>query len=121
MQYDYKSLRTTAASFIREHKDDFEPFLLADEHSSTRDIDIYCREIEETAVWGGELEISALSRSLNLPVEIYSTRTQTPMVIRPEHDTEGGGVVRLAYYEHLYGLGQHYNGLHKIDEKEQEG
>jgi hypothetical protein len=63
------------------------------------------------------MEITALSRSLNLPVEIYSSRTLSPMVIKPADDPterDDEGVVRLAYYEHLFGLGQHYNGLFKI-------
>jgi hypothetical protein len=63
------------------------------------------------------MEITALSRSLNLAVEIYSSRRLTPMVIKPAHDPterDDEGVVRLAYYEHLYGLGQHYNGLFKL-------
>jgi OTU domain-containing protein 6 len=89
--------------------------LLADDFSSAKDIESYCREIEETALWGGEMEITALSRALNIPVEIYSTRTPTPLIIEPD---PGGKkrelVICLAYYQHLYSLGQHYNCLYKI-------
>jgi len=91
---------------------------LADDFSSARNIDAYCKEIEETPLWGGEMEITALSLALNVPVEIYSTRSLKPMVIDPnptetEKDKSGEGVVRLAFYQHLFGLGQHYNGLLK--------
>ena len=109
---DYKNLRSTAAEFIRKHKDDFEPFLFADEYSSAKDIESYCKEIEQTAIWGGEMEITALSRAVEVPVEIYSNRSKVPLVIEPPGVRRNEGeVVRLAYYQHLYGLGQHYNGL----------
>jgi OTU domain-containing protein 6 len=108
---DYRALRTTAADFIRSHKDDFEPFLVADEYSSAKDIESYCKEIEDTALWGGEMEITALARAMELPVEIYSNRSKLPLVIQPPSTNQKGEVVRLAYYQHLYGLGQHYNGL----------
>jgi len=108
---DYKGLRKTAADFIRTHKEDFEPFLFADEYSSAKDIESYCKEIEDTALWGGEMEITALSRAIGLPVEIYSNRPKSPLVIDPQNTGQNEGVVRLAYYQHLYGLGQHYNGL----------
>lgn len=111
---DHKTLRSTAAEFIRVHKHDFEPFLFADEYSSAKDIESYCNEIEQTALWGGELEITALSRAMGVPVEIYSNRSKTPLVIEPPDWDRDGDVVRLAYYQHLYGLGQHYNGLFKI-------
>ena len=64
------------------------------------------------------MEITALSRAMDVPVEIYSDRSPSPLVIEPNGGTEekGGksGVIRLAYYQHLFGLGQHYNGLQKV-------
>ena len=64
------------------------------------------------------MEITALSRAMEVPVEIYSNRSLSPLVIEPNggaaEDKGGNGdVVRLAYYQHLFGLGQHYNGLFK--------
>ena len=94
--------------------------MFTDDHTSAKDIDAYCKEIEATALWGGDMEINALSRAFNVPVEIYSYRSKSPLVIRPpasedNHQSDDGeGVVRLAYYQHLFGLGQHYNGLHKV-------
>jgi OTU domain-containing protein 6 len=96
--------------------------LYADDFSSAKDIESYCKEIEETALWGGEMEITALARALDVPVEIYSNRSVTPMVIEPNsvvknEDTKEKNqqIIRLAYYEHLYGLGQHYNSVFKVD------
>jgi len=88
-----------------------------DDHSSAKDIEAYCREIEETALWGGEMEINALSRAFNIPVEIYSDRSLLPLIIRPTSSENsqptGDEAVRLSYYQHLFGLGQHYNGLRR--------
>jgi OTU domain-containing protein 6 len=112
-QFDVKSLRTAAASFIRRNKSDFEPFLYSDDHSAAKDIDSYCKEIEDSPLWGGELEITALSRSLGVPVEIYSTRSNRPLVIE-NGDEMKSGIIRLAYYQHMYGLGHHYNALSKV-------
>ena len=115
-QYDYKKLRITAASYIKDNKEDFEPFLFADDFSLAKDIDSYCKEIEETAIWGGEMEITAISRALDVQVEIYSNRSPTPLVINPKlTNKDEESVIRLAYYQHLYGLGQHYNSLYKND------
>ena len=67
------------------------------------------------------MEITALARALDLPVEIYSNRSVTPMVIEPNSVTnedtreKNQQIIRLAYYEHLYGLGQHYNSVFKVD------
>lgn len=61
------------------------------------------------------MEITALSRALEVPVEIYSNRSHTPLVINAQSNSkDDNGVIRLAYYQHLYGLGQHYNSLFKI-------
>jgi hypothetical protein len=64
------------------------------------------------------MEITALSRAMEVPVEIYSNRSLSPLVIELNGgaaEDKGGDrdVVRLAYYQHLFGLGQHYNGLFK--------
>lgn len=108
--------------FIKNNKEDFEPFLYADDYSSAKDIETYCKEIEETALWGGEMEITALARALDMPVEIYSNRSVAPLIILPNSVAKNGDksdrdrdVIRLAYYEHLYGLGQHYNSVFKVD------
>jgi OTU domain-containing protein 6 len=97
--------------------------LYADDYSSAKDIESYCKEIEETALWGGEMEITALAGAFEVPVEIYSNRSVTPMVIEPNsvvknedmRERNNKEIIRLAYYEHLYGLGQHYNSLFKVD------
>jgi len=90
--------------------------LFADDFSLAKDIDSYCKEIEETAIWGGEMEITAISRALDVQVEIYSNRSPTPLVINPKlTNKDEESVIRLAYYQHLYGLGQHYNSLYKND------
>ena len=67
------------------------------------------------------MEITALSRVMTVRVEIYAQRSPRPIIIEPTSvsgngiwkDSDGKRTVRLAYYQHLFGLGQHYNGLLK--------
>jgi len=69
---DYKKMRETAASFMLEHVDDFLPFAAADDDSvMTEDgFRAYCVKIKESAEWGGQLELRALSAALQRPIHV---------------------------------------------------
>ncbi|CAG8785579.1 17795_t:CDS:2, partial [Cetraspora pellucida] len=72
-EVNYREMRHEAAMYMRQHPDDFLPFL-----SNTKDEEMYsleqfqkyCDELENTAVWGGELEIIAISRVYKVPIHI---------------------------------------------------
>lgn len=49
----YKELRKSAAEYMRNHPDDFVPFLYLEDGNFDR----YCNDIENTACWGGQLEV----------------------------------------------------------------
>lgn len=49
----YKELRKSAAEYMRKHPDDFVPFLYLEDGNFDR----YCDDIENTACWGGQLEV----------------------------------------------------------------
>ncbi|KAJ1976077.1 OTU protein [Dimargaris xerosporica] len=57
---DYQTLRSQAASYMRDHKDDFLPFLLND-----------AGDLMSDAVWGGQPEILALAQVHKLPMRIF--------------------------------------------------
>jgi OTU-like cysteine protease len=62
------------------------------------------------------MEITALSRALKVPIEIYSSASDSPLIISPpgeEEEIKHGDVVRLAFYQNMFGLGAHYNVLYK--------
>lgn len=117
----YSTLRTTAADFIYSHPDDFIPFLpsvggedgqgaLDSGLMTPQQLGQYCTAVRDTAVWGGEPEVLALSRAYNIPIHIV--QAGTPSIVM--HNPTGAatqGVARISYHRRMYGLGEHYNSL----------
>ncbi|CAG8560886.1 6079_t:CDS:2 [Scutellospora calospora] len=75
-EVNYQEVRHKAAMYMRQHPDDFIPFL--SNTKNTKDGEIYsleqfhkyCDELEKTATWGGELEIIAISRVYKVPIHV---------------------------------------------------
>ncbi|KXN69325.1 OTU-domain-containing protein [Conidiobolus coronatus NRRL 28638] len=67
----------------------------------------YCNTMKNTASWGGDLELSALSSTLKLPIQIY--QSSGPLV--KFGDESKAKPILLSYHKHQYGLGAHYNSL----------
>lgn len=101
---DYKFAREAAADYISEHPEDFLPFL-------EEPLDEYTKKIRETAEWGGQLELLALSKVYRVNINVLQGDGRVEK-IEPE---AGGGdtSIWLAYYRHTYGLGEHYNSLQR--------
>ncbi|MGH0185502.1 UNVERIFIED_CONTAM: hypothetical protein FKN15_030697 [Acipenser sinensis] len=108
-------LRAQAAEYMRSHADDFLPFLT---NPSTGDMytpdefEKYCSDVAETAAWGGQLELRALSHILKMPVEVIQAESPT-IVIGEEYENTP---VRLIYMRYAYGLGEHYNSVEPLSE-----
>lgn len=113
---DYLELRTIAASYIRNNKQDFIPFLLNDDTGEIKDVESYCQDIEHTAMWGGEVEIIALARAYKVNVELIQMK-ELPLRINFEPNGQTSSLkdnkdtIKLSYYQHMYALGAHYNSL----------
>ena len=62
-QESVASLRKRAVAHIREHADDFLPFLTNDagDMMDAEQFATYCTEMETKAVWGGQCEVRSLS------------------------------------------------------------
>ncbi|GMK54235.1 hypothetical protein CspeluHIS016_0108210 [Cutaneotrichosporon spelunceum] len=126
--------RRVAAQYMREHKDDFIPFLPSvdgeDMPGATDDgimddaqFDEYCHRVEGTAEWGGEPEIQALSRAYDIPIHVIQRGPPTVVSHGGLGDAFGGAtdaqasadagerIVRISYHRRMYGLGEHYNSL----------
>ncbi|KAI7900586.1 uncharacterized protein BX663DRAFT_544751 [Cokeromyces recurvatus] len=103
---DYKELRRSAAEYMRHHQDDFVPFLYLEDGT---DFNKYCDDIENTACWGGQLEILALAKSKSVPVDII--QYDGPIIKICEDEYPEKPPIKLAYHKHLYSLGAHYNSL----------
>lgn len=101
---DYKLTRDAAAAYISGHPEDFLPFL-------EEPLDEYTKKIRDTAEWGGQLELLALSKVYGVNINVLQGDGRVERI-----ESEAGGAdtsLWLAYYRHTYGLGEHYNSLQR--------
>lgn len=102
-------LRKNVAEYIRQNKDIFMPFMTNPETCdmlSEAEFDDYCNKISSTKVWGGQLEIKALSNSLKCPINVV--QATGPDSIKQGAEFPGPALV-ISYHRHMYSLGEHYN------------
>eukprot|EP00166_Cyanidium_caldarium_P000837 ctg_1327.g434 len=120
-------LRDVAADYMRQHRDDFMPFVAYDEHgievdaSEERAFETYCARMSSTAAWGTQLEIQALARALGVPVEVYGDPAvltggvlrmgEEPVVAAVDDSSRPRPVLRLSYHRRYYELGEHFNSV----------
>ncbi|KAJ2800512.1 OTU protein [Coemansia guatemalensis] len=109
----YPQMRKRAAEYMRANHADFIPFMTREDGDlfSESDFEKHCCDIESTATWGGQQEITALSHSLQLPVHVY--QSNMPVLRIGEDKYTANDPIRLSYHRHAYGLGEHYNSLRK--------
>lgn len=105
-------LRLQCADYMRSHGTDFLPFLT---DSQTGDqfnqdqFEEYCREIADTAAWGGQLEILAFSHIFQVPIKVY--QASAPLMCIGEEYQLNTQPLTLSYHLHEFGLGEHYNSI----------
>lgn len=100
-----EELRRSVASHLRQHRDDYEAFLEGE--GGADPFEEYCRKVEGTAAWGGQLEAGALARCLGRPLIIHSAHLDDVVM----GEDLPGEPLRLAYQRHAFGLGEHYNSV----------
>ncbi|KAG6889312.1 hypothetical protein C0995_001968 [Termitomyces sp. Mi166 len=116
-QANYAVVRHAASAYMLAHQDDFLPFLepsapedLSDSGTmTTKGFERYCATIRDTAEWGGEPEILALSRVYN--VSIHVIQGGRPSIVTHNPGDMGGAnddkqIVRISYHRRMYGLGE---------------
>ncbi|PKI70506.1 hypothetical protein CRG98_009011 [Punica granatum] len=118
--YTYLELRELVSSYMREHATDFIPFFLSEtdiEGDSVTDrFETYCKEVESTAAWGGQLELQAMSHFLKRHIMIYSG-SFPDVEMGKEYKKSNDEMhpldssIKLSYHKHAYGLGEHYNSV----------
>ncbi|KAH7578409.1 hypothetical protein JRO89_XS01G0377900 [Xanthoceras sorbifolium] len=120
--YTFQKLREMVAAYMRDHASDFLPFYLSEnmitddsDSSQAERFENYCKEVESTAAWGGELELRALTHCLRKHIMIYSG-SFPDVEMGKEYKSDGGSdlsnaSVMLSYHRHAFGLGEHYNSL----------
>lgn len=118
--YNYLQLRKMVASYMRDHPSDFIPFLpwentTSDEQSQGERFENYCKEVESTAAWGGEVELRALTHCLRKHLMIYSgSFPDVEMGKEYKSENVSGSAndgIMLSYHKHAFGLGEHYNSI----------
>ncbi|KAL6943008.1 hypothetical protein ACO0RG_001982 [Hanseniaspora osmophila] len=111
-QWNVADLRSLAANHVREHKDNFIPYLFDEATMSLLDINDYTEEIEKTAKWGGDVELIALANVFNCCISIiFSGRSTLKINDLENEQTPRNPELKLVYYKHTYALGEHYNSL----------
>ncbi|KAM7276522.1 hypothetical protein ACFE04_018388 [Oxalis oulophora] len=115
--YNYQQLREMVASYMRTNANDFLPFFLSENALEDGDGSIsdkfenYCKEIESTAVWGGQLELGALTHCLKKNITIYSGSFPDVEMGKEYKSNSTNGSIVLSYHRHAFGLGEHYNSV----------
>ncbi|KAL7829407.1 hypothetical protein AOLI_G00302920 [Acnodon oligacanthus] len=108
-----RELRAQTAQYMRSHSDDFLPFLTnpnTGDMYTADEFEKYCGDVAETAAWGGQLELRALTHVLQLPIEVI--QADSPAIVIGEE--YGKPPVTLIYMRHAYGLGEHYNSVEPL-------
>lgn len=114
------TIRQAASQYMISHPDDFIPFLPAaggedtggsDTELMTRDtFEKYCDLVCNTAVWGGEPEITALSRAYNIHIHVIQGGRPPIVMYRPPdahgENADDNRVLRISYHRRMYGLGE---------------
>ncbi|KAM1058074.1 hypothetical protein ACFX1X_031635 [Malus domestica] len=123
--YTYQQLREMVAAYMRKHASDFLPFFLSEnpadgdsDESLAERFENYCKEVESTAAWGGQLELGALTHCLKKPIKIYSGSFPDVEMGKEYKSDSGTGSsdssIMLSYHKHAFGLGEHYNSVVRI-------
>ncbi|XP_074278925.1 OVARIAN TUMOR DOMAIN-containing deubiquitinating enzyme 5-like [Silene latifolia] len=120
--YNFQQLREMVASYMRDHASEFLPFFspensVEDESNDSllQRFECYCREVESTAAWGGQLELEALTHCLRKHILIFSG-SYPDVEMGKEYKGNDEGValkssIMLSYHKHAFGLGEHYNSV----------
>ncbi|ODV82999.1 hypothetical protein CANARDRAFT_9971 [[Candida] arabinofermentans NRRL YB-2248] len=110
MDVSVQELRTKAANHMRENPETYAPYLFDEKTMTMKGIEEYTNEIENTTLWGGDLEIMALSKEFDCPISVMMSGRASLRLNEEGQQPE----LKLVYYQHSFGLGEHYNSLRDL-------
>ena len=116
IEMSVKELRAKAATYIKANEEMFQPFLFDQNTNSMQNVEEYANKVENTALWGGDIEILALSKIFDSPVRVLMAGRKSMVVNEEGQQPE----LKIVYYQHKLGLGEHYNSLHDAGSEEKE-
>ena len=106
----FQALRNLASDYMTAHPNDFMPFM-TDDQGNLLDQDgfhSYCEKLKREPVWGGQLELQALSQQLKQEIHVF--QVNSPLICIGE-EFKSDSPLRVSYHRHAYGLGEHYNSI----------
>ena len=107
-----EDLRVLTSDYMRQNQVDFQPYLCSEEDGepyNDEKYEVYCENIKSTLVWGGQLELRALSDILKVKVNVIQADTND-IIIGENHNDE----LLITYHRLLYGSGEHYNSTEPL-------
>ncbi|CAF0731510.1 unnamed protein product [Brachionus calyciflorus] len=105
---NFQNLRDLTCDYMLRNPDEFQPYLTSDDGDfldSEKYVE-YCEKIKNTSVWGGQLELKALSELLDLTIQVI--QSEGPEIIIGE-DKKSVKPLIITYHRHMLGSGEHYN------------
>lgn len=111
---DVQTLRNKTADYILQNKDSLIFYMTNPDSGdclNDAEFEKYCSDLRNTAAWGGQIEISALSQILQVPIEVI--QATGPSTIQGDEKFKGPNLV-ITYHRNMYSLGEHYNGTRPL-------
>eukprot|EP00445_Apocalathium_hangoei_P019270 CAMPEP_0203911292 /NCGR_PEP_ID=MMETSP0359-20131031/52469_1 /ASSEMBLY_ACC=CAM_ASM_000338 /TAXON_ID=268821 /ORGANISM="Scrippsiella Hangoei, Strain SHTV-5" /LENGTH=319 /DNA_ID=CAMNT_0050836969 /DNA_START=49 /DNA_END=1008 /DNA_ORIENTATION=- len=108
----HEDVRSLCASSLRRRREAYEAFA---ELNDGEDFDGYCTRVENSADWGGQLELRALADELELQIFVHRAEEAEPLIIG---DVARGDPLHVTYHQFWYALGEHYNSAVSMDADE---
>lgn len=111
---DVQTLRNKTADYILQNKDSLIFYMTNPDSGdclNDAEFEKYCSDLRNTAAWGGQIEISALSQILQVPIEVI--QATGPSTIQGDEKFNGPNLV-ITYHRNMYSLGEHYNGTRPL-------
>jgi OTU domain-containing protein 6 len=104
----HATIRRLAVQNMRANPDNYSPYL--DEEDMVAGFDSYCTKMELTPAWGGQLELQAISRSLECELWVHSA--DAPIVkMGQEFANQQKPPLQVSFHKHYFALGEHYNSV----------
>lgn len=110
----HQQLRQKAAAHMRRCSENFSPFFSVDSlpaglDAKPKNFAEYLDALESTAMWGGEMELRALSNEFTRPIEVFKADNANLQMCRDKFPS--AKPIRISFHRHYYTLGEHYNSV----------
>lgn len=109
-----EDLRELTCNYMLKNQHEFQPYLCSEqdgEPMNDEQYEDYCKKIRETLVWGGQLELKAISDVLKVKIKIIQADSNDVIIGEAGDDDE---LLVITYHRHMFGSGEHYNSTEQL-------